>query len=241
VDFQSSLNIGLRAGAAAYKICSGDITNLNWIRQVASQVGDAPVLLDTGHASLGELEQAVDVCTDAGASVMIHHVAGGYPATLERVNLHGILALRAMFPEAAIGYSSHVEDWTIDAAAVALGAVMIEKNLTLNKTGAGPEQSAAVAPDEAMRFVDAMQDVHLALGSPRKRILVEERLSRASARRSAWLRVGLARGATVQYEHIAWRRPAVEGGFEPPEKDFLVGRTLVLDLPPGPILRSDLA
>ena len=241
VDYQTSLVTAIAAGAKAIKICSGDITNIGWIRQVASQMRKGqPVILDTGHANLGELEQAIDTCLDAGAQVMVHHVAGGYPAGPGRVHLKGLPVLKKMFPEVAIGYSSHVASWTVDAAAIALGAVMVEKNLTLSRDHAGPEQSTAVEPQEAYTFCERMREVYHSLGTPRKRILEQERRGRAAARRSAWLRLPQQAGTVIELHHLEYRRPAIEGGFEPPEEGHLIGRALRIDLPVGPILRSDL-
>ena len=242
VDVESSLTTALKAEAAAIKICSGDITNLDWIRLVAANVArrNIPVLLDTGHADLGELERAIDIVTDTGVPCMVHHVAGGYPASIERVNLAGIPVLAALFPEVAIGYSSHVEAWTIDAAAVALGVHMVEKNLTLDRRKAGPEQSSAIEPANAYEFVQAMHTVQRAMGNVRKRILPAERDGRAAARRCAWLRSPAPKGTVIAKYMLEYRRPAVQEGFEPPDERFLIGRTLGRDLPVGPILWSDL-
>jgi sialic acid synthase SpsE len=241
VDCFESLVVAVEAGAAAVKICSGDITNLGLIKEVAGHEGrngHLPILFDTGHAELGELERAVDTALDVGARVMVHHVAGGYPAT--RVNLAQIPSLIAMFPDVAIGYSSHVDNWHVDAAAVALGAVMIEKNLTLDRSKAGPEQSTAVEPAQARQFVCAMLDVWGSLGKPRKRISSGERKGRAAARRCAWTRYDLAAGLRIKREDIVYRRPAVENGFEPQDEAHLVGRRAATRIS-GPILKEYLA
>src|SRR5262249_33589225 len=145
--------------------------------------------------------------------VMIHQVAGGYPASRYRVNLSQIPVLYAAFPEAAIGYSSHVSSWHVDAAAIVLGASMVEKNLTLDRSGAGPEQSMAVEPGYAGDFVRAMHNVWEAIGYPeRKRITSSERDARSQARRCAYATESLLPGALIRESDFEYRRPAESDG-----------------------------
>jgi sialic acid synthase SpsE len=230
---ETSLDTAIAAKVKAIKICSGDITNTELIRCIAVRTMK-PILLDTGHATLGELERSVNAVIDAASEVMIHQVAGGYPAAMRRVNLSQIPVLMAAFPEAAIGYSSHIRSWHVDAAAVALGASMIEKNLTLDRHSAGPEQSTAVAPNEARDFVLAMHNVWTSIGKPeRKRILPAERYSQAAARRCAFASSTLHAGDTIKCDDFDYRRPSVLGGFEPPDEVYLIGRRVAVDIPAG--------
>src|SRR5262249_30654682 len=119
---------------------------------------------------------------------------------------------------------------------------MVEKNLTMSRQNAGPEQSTAVEPDDAGRYVKRMHQVWEALGRPRKTITPEERRGRAAARRCAFTNKYLKSGDVIGFADFTWARPAADGGFEPPQINHLIGRTLRHSLPKGaPILDSDLA
>ena len=231
VDVPSSLALAVDLGAHALKICSGDVTMLDWIAEVASMGG--PVLLDTGHATLGEIERAVDVALEGGAAgVVLHIVPTGYPARLESINLRMITTMRQVFgDEIAIGFSDHTPGWNIDLAAVALGAHQIEKTLTLDRATRGPEHMMSIDPQEAGEFVRAIRDVEIALGHPRRRFTPEERRRKQPARRSAFLARDLRIGQVITESAIEWRRPG--DGIAPAELPYLVGRAVRHDLPAG--------
>jgi sialic acid synthase SpsE len=227
VDFPESLTLAFDMGAAAIKICSGDITYTDWIGRVASKccAQGVPILLDTGHASLEELNLALKACEDAGVTTMVHHVAGGYPAKISDVNLSILRLLSVVRPEVYLGYSSHHRSWSVDAAAVALGACMVEKNLTLDATRPGPEQSTAVEPFQAREYVDFIRHAGLAIGSSRNFVGGAKGASEASrnARRSAYAYCTIMAGDVIREEHINWGRPEDPNGFRPGEPGLIGG------------------
>ncbi len=230
VDFPTSLDIACRAGADSLKVASGDITHRAWIEEMA-EVG-LPIQIDTGNAGLGEIEAAVEACAAVGnKSVVIHAVPSGYPARLESINLRVITTLRQVFPEYVVAFSDHTVGRDMDVAAVALGAAMVEKTLTLDRTAYGPEHAFSLEPDEAEGFVRAIRDVEQAMGSPRRVLGEVERQARRGARRSAYVLRDLAEGTVIGADDLDWRRPG--GGIEPPEIGWVVGRTAARNLTAG--------
>lgn len=230
VDYDTSLALALDLGADAIKICSGDVNHLAWIHEVGK--AGKPVLLDTGHATLGEIESAVDAALDGGAAgVCVHHCPSGYPSPLTSINLRIITTLRQMFgDDVVVGFSDHSPGHDMDVAAVALGACMVEKPLALSRIGPGAESVLSLVSNEAARFVQIMRDLDTALGSPRRHVTPTERQKKQGARRSAFLTRDLPAGAPV-LDAIDWRRPGT--GIEPHEVPYLVGRVAARDLPAG--------
>ena len=242
VDFPHTLEFALEHGAAAIKICSGDITHIEWIEIVASRCASAgvPVLLDTGNATLFELERAVLSCNNAGVVTMVHHVAPGYPAAPQNINLDLLVWLRRL-TNVHRGYSSHTNSWGIDAMAVALGAEMVEKNLTLDRFGKGPEQSSAITVGIAKLYVDSLKEAASALGNTSNLLMREEnedgRKRRLAARRGAWLTRSVKKDEYIIDGDNEYRRPAALTGYQPGEIPAK-GR-YTDDLAPGPLMRGD--
>lgn len=239
VDFPHTLETAVLAGAGALKVCSGDVNHLAWIAEVAR--AGLPVMLDTGNATLGEVERAVDTIVAAGnEQVVIHHCPSGYPARLGAVNLRVIATLRAMFPEYVVGYSDRTLGRDMDVAAVALGAAMIEKDLTLEAGAPGPDHQVAVPVGEAPAFVRALRDLEQALGGARRQLGEAERRTKAVGRRSAFLVRDVAAGLPINEADIDWRRPG--DGIEPTDAARLWGRRAAHNLSAGQKLTwADLA
>lgn len=226
VDGPKTLDWARTLQADALKVCSGDVTHLDLVREIAR--AGIPVMLDTGHATLGEMERAVDAALSVNPAVVIHHCGSGYPSTLAGLHLRVLPTLRQMFPECVIAYSDHAPRGLKDpmnAAAVALAASMLEVTLTLDRAADGPEHAMSLEPDEAEAFVRMIRSVETAMGSPRRLLTDAERVGKGRARRSAFLTRALPSGATVTADAVAWRRPA-EGGIEPAEAPRLIGRTV---------------
>jgi len=234
VDGPKTLQLAVDLKADALKVCSGDVTHLDLVRQIARL--NIPIMLDTGMSTLGEVEAAVDAAVSVGnRRLVIHHCGAGYPSTLEGLNLRVLTTLRQMFPEFPIAYSDHaprgLED-AMNAAAIALGASMLEKTLTLDRNAEGPEHAMSVEPAEATAFVQMVRSVETALGSPRRILTTAERTSKARARRSAFITRALTAGTRLTDDVIAWRRPA-EGGIEPKDWWRSRGRSVRRDFAAG--------
>lgn len=214
VDFPDTLELACRIEADALKACSGDINNLAWLAEMAKR--GLPMMIDTGHATIGEIERAVDTIVAAGNEQIVIHIQGsGYPTRLEAINLQVITTLKQLFPECVIAFSDHSVGHDMDVAAVALGAAMVEKTLTLDRTQDGPEHVMSVEPQEAAIFVQSIRALEIALGCPRRILTDAERSAKQNARRSLYA------GPHGTFE---WRRPG--SGIEPPDLERIPLQTL---------------
>lgn len=205
------------AGCACVKICSGDINYHHLLRQAArfSWV----VQIDTGSATIGEVEQAVDVLEQAGCrKIIINHCPSGYPARLESINLRTVQTLRQMFPY-PVAFSDHTPGAIMDIAAVALGVDMLEKTITLDRCIRSPEHIMSLEPHEAADFVRTIREVETALGNPRRIMTPEERSMPPVARRSVVAARDIAAGETLTQELLDYARP---GDGLPAHLDYLL-------------------
>jgi sialic acid synthase SpsE len=238
VDYPETLALVESMGCHAVKVASGDLNHHPWLERVARS--GLPVMVDTGSSTIGEVERAVDICMAAGNDdVIIHHCPSGYPARLESINLRIIGTLRHMF-DVPIAFSDHTPGWDMDVAAVALGANMVEKTLTLDRQTRSAEHIMSVEPSEAGSFVQAIRDVEIALGRPRRLMSEEEAKGKLRARRSLFAARALRRGERLVEEAIDWRRPGT--GIVPAELPYALGRALARDVAVGTMLTwQDLA
>jgi N,N'-diacetyllegionaminate synthase len=235
VDYPETLDLVVELGCHAVKIASGDVNHYPWLA-TAARTG-IPVMVDTGSSTIGEIERAVEIVTAAGNDkIIIHHCPSGYPARLESVNLRIISTLRQMF-EFPIAFSDHTPGWDMDVAAVALGATMIEKTITLDRKTRGPEHIMSLEPPEAGAFVRAMRDVEVALGSSRRRMTAQEARGKLTARRSLFAARDLRRGERLADDAVDWRRPGT--GIVPAEATYAVGRVLARDIKAGCMVSWD--
>ena len=171
--FPEEIEFLIDLGCHSIKIASADVNHKPLIRQAAAT--GVCLQIDTGNASLGEIEAAIDVILGEGNdNIIIHHCPSGYPARLEGINLNIISTLRTMFPF-PIAFSDHSPGSDMDVAAVALGVDLVEKTLTEDRTTPSIEHIMSIEPHEAAAFVKLMRDVQKAMGQPR-RILPRSRI-----------------------------------------------------------------
>ena len=152
-----------------WKIPSGEITNLPYLRRIGNQ--GQPVILSTGMANLGETEAALSALEEAGtlrSQITLLHCTTEYPAPAEEVNLRAMRSLASCF-RVAIGYSDHTEGIAVPIAAVAMGANIIEKHLTLDRNMPGPDHKASIEVDEFTEMVSSIRTIEKALGDGIKR------------------------------------------------------------------------
>ena len=225
-------------GCDSVKIASADINHYPLMSYAAQRI--ASIQIDTGNATIGEVEAAVDVIRRAGSDrVVIHHCPSGYPARLESINLRIIPTLKRMF-DLPIAYSDHTPGWDMDIAAVALGANMVEKTITHDRTTRGVEHMFSLEPADMAAFMRAMRELETALGDSRKRLSDTELKNRAAIRRSAHVRRAVRRGETLQTDTIEFRRPG--HGIGPDEIEAWLGATFARDMQAGEMVRpGDLA
>lgn len=238
VDYPETLALVQEMGCHAVKVASGDLNHHGWL-EVVGRAG-MPVMIDTGSSTIGEIERAVEILTGAGTvDIVIHHCPSGYPARLESINLRIITTLRQMF-EFPIAFSDHTPGWDMDIAAVALGATMVEKTLTLDRRTRSAEHIMSLEPSEARAFVQAIRDVEVALGTPRRLMSAEEARGKLKARRSLFATRDLRRGERLTEDAVDWRRPGT--GIVPAEARYALGRTLARDIRAGAMVAwADLA
>ena len=208
--------------ADSVKIASGDIDYYHFMRQAAAYPWT--VQIDTGNATLGEVERAVDVLEGAGCrNIIINHCPSGYPARMDGINLRVLTTLQHMFPY-PVAFSDHTPGATMDIAAVALGATMIEKTITLDRTIRSPEHIMSLEPEEARAFVGTIRDVEQALGNSRRIFTEQERKMPPVARRSVVAARDLSPSTVLVQEDLDYARP---GDGIPAGMDYLViGKTL---------------
>ena len=182
-------------GCQSVKIASADLNHYPLLRKVART--GLNIQLDTGNGSLGEMEAAVDIIRREGnENIIIHHCPSGYPARLQSINLRVITTLRQMFPY-PIAYSDHTPGWDMDIAAVTLGASLVEKTITLDRTTRSVEHIMSLEPPQMREFIKAIRDLEIALGSPRRVMHADEIKKRQANRRSMYLKAAAKAGTRL--------------------------------------------
>jgi N,N'-diacetyllegionaminate synthase len=215
-DLLATINVPL------YKVPSGEITNLPFLRHLASK--GRPLILSTGMSTLGEVEEAVHVLQAAGVTQLtLMHCVTEYPAPYAEVNLRAMHTLKLAFG-LPVGYSDHTPGIDIAVAAVALGAEVIEKHLTLDCALPGPDHSASLEPAEFQRMVAAIRNVEAALGTGVKAPAPCELPNLAVARKSVVASRSLPEGHKLVPGDLEIKRPG--NGLPPKLCSALVGRTL---------------
>lgn len=219
----------------ALKLGSGELTNLPLLRHVARK--GRPVILSTGMADLGEVEAALIAVRRAGdPPVVLLHCVSCYPAHPAEVNLRAMETMRDAFG-VPVGYSDHTLGHEATLAAVALGACVIEKHFTVDRTLPGPDHQASVEPVELAALVASIRQVEMTLGHGRKVPLPREAEIAAVARKSLVTARDVAAGEVLDDAAVAILRPGT--GLPPSEHEAVIGRTAAVDIPTGtPLTRE---
>lgn len=211
-----------KLGAPYHKIASMDVNNLRLLRYVASM--GKPVLLSTGMATLGEIENAIKEITAAGNNqIVLLHCISVYPPEYEDIHLNNILMLRNTFGY-PVGFSDHSIGYSIPLAAVALGVCLIEKHFTIDKNMEGWDHEISADPDEMSVIVKESAHVSKALGSHTRTVSAAEQQKIAKLRRSIVAAQSMQKGHVIRDEDIAFKRPGT--GIAPDRASLVVGRKL---------------
>ncbi len=221
-------------GVPVLKIASFEIVDLPLIRRAAST--GRPLLISTGMATLGEVEDAMRAAEEAGASgVGLMQCTSVYPAPAKRANLRAMATMSEAFC-VPTGLSDHTEGLSVPIAAAALGAAFIEKHVTLDRTMTGPDHAFALEPDQLRAMVEGIRDAQAALGDGRKMGPgPEESLEMYRlARRSVIVTRDLAAGTVLDHSMLTVKRPG--WGIRPKELDVVLGRPLRVDVEADEIL-----
>lgn len=209
-------------GVPAFKVASGELTNLPLLRRVAAT--GKPIILSTGMAYLAEVDEAVRTLRAAGnEQLVVLQCVSDYPADPGDANLRAMATMAAAFG-VPIGYSDHTLGLETALAAVALGARVIEKHFTLDPTRPGPDHRASLDPGDLRRLIEGVRVVERALGDGRKAPAPAEIAHRHGVRRSLAARVALAAGTVLTEELLEALRPAT--GISPALLPAVIGRTV---------------
>lgn len=223
VDFLNEINCN------SIKIASVDVNHYPLMRYVARK--GIPIQMDTGNATISEIEMAVDVIQSEGYDdIIIHQCPSGYPAHLQSINLKMIKTLKQMFPF-PIAFSDHTPGWDMDIAAVALGANLIEKTITLDKTTRSVEHIMSLEPDEMVYFVKAIRNLEIALGNNRRVMSQKQKYDRLIGRRSTYLAQSVKKGQKLSDVKIEFSRPGY--GLGPDMYEKYVNATFRKDFQQG--------
>ncbi len=215
-----------RLGVPAYKIASALIVEPDFVRYVADR--GKPVILSTGLATLDEVEEAVAVVRSTGnEDLVVLQCTTNYPASAADANLMAMDTMRRQL-DVLVGYSDHTVGLATSLAAVALGAVVVEKHLTLDRSLPGPDHASSATPEELTALVHAIREVEAALGDGSKQPSAAEQANSESMRRSLVARTTIPAGAAINSDMLIAKRPGT--GIPPRDVDSLLARTAKVDI-----------
>jgi len=218
-----SIDLLNELGLNIFKIPSGEITNLPYLRKIGALKKE--IILSTGMADLGEIEDALDVLTGAGTKlkdITVLHCNTEYPTPMQDVNLNAMQTIKSAFPGIRVGYSDHTEGIEVSIAAVAMGATIIEKHFTLDKNMTGPDHKASLEPDELTAMVKAIRNIETALGNGIKKPSPSELKNKPIARKSIVAARNIRKGEPFTEENLTVKRPGT--GISPMRWDEIIGQ-----------------
>jgi N,N'-diacetyllegionaminate synthase len=216
-----SIDLLANLGMEIFKIPSGEITNLPYLRHIGSLKKE--VILSTGMATLDEIDAALHVLTSAGTAkerITVLHATTEYPCPMDEVNLRAMQTIRNTF-DIQVGYSDHTRGIEIPIAAAAMGASVIEKHFTLNREMEGPDHKASLEPDELIAMVSSIRNIEKALGDGIKQPSPSELKNIPIARKSIVASRAITEGECLSEENITIKRPAL--GMSPMLWDEMIG------------------
>ena len=208
-------------GLEIFKIPSGEITNLPYLREIGKL--NKKVILSTGMANLKEIKDAIDILRTEGTqkdNITVLHANTMYPTPMRDVNLKAMLTIGETF-DISYGYSDHTLGIEVDIAAVAMGAKCIEKHFTLDKNLEGPDHKASLEPDELKSMISAIRNIEIALGSGIKKPTDSETTNIQIARKSIVAKTKIKKGDVLNEKNLSIKRPG--SGISPMRWDKIVG------------------
>ena len=218
-----SVDMLFQLGLDMFKVPSGEITNLPYLRYLAKY--DKPIILSTGMATLGEIEAALNILETYGTrrgKITVLHCNTEYPTPISDVNLNAMIAIRDAFG-VSVGYSDHTIGIEVPIAAVAIGATVIEKHFTLDRNLPGPDHQASLEPDELKAMVTSIRNIEKALGNGIKYPSQSEIKNKPIVRKSLVAATSIRNGENFTEANLAVKRPGT--GISPMLWDEVLGRT----------------
>ncbi len=223
-------------GVAAFKVPSGEITNLPYLSRMAAK--GKPMVVSTGMSYLSEVETAVRTMRETGNEhLVLLQCVSNYPADPAAANLRSMHTMSVALG-ALVGYSDHTHGIEVSLAAVALGACVIEKHFTMDRELPGPDHRASLEPEELGALVIGIRSVESALGNGRKEPAVSEANTADVARKSLVAAVDIKAGTVLTEEMIEIKRPGT--GLAPAMRPSLVGRSASVDIPEDALLTMEM-
>ena len=208
-----------KLGMKIWKVPSGEITNLPYLRKIA-EVADE-ISLSTGMSDLCEISKAVEILKKENKKILILHCNTEYPTPMEDVNLRAMELLKEKF-NVEVGYSDHTLGIEVPIAAVALGARIIEKHFTLDKNMEGPDHKASLEPEELKKMVTGIRNIEKALGKKQKEVTESEKKNKDIARKSIVAKKNIKKGEIFTEENLTVKRPG--NGISPMQWDEVIGK-----------------
>ena len=210
IDFLADLGMNI------FKVPSGEITNLPYLRKINSYKKE--VILSTGMANLEEIQDALNILKDCKVTLL--HCTTEYPCPYDSVNMNAMLTIREKF-NLPVGYSDHTQGIEIPVMAVSMGAKVIEKHFTLDKTMEGPDHKASLEPDELKKMVSSIRNVEKAFGTGEKAPQEAEKKNIEIARKSIVAKCDIQKGEIFTEQNLTCKRPA--SGISPMKWDEIIG------------------
>lgn len=228
-----SFDFLLTLGIDVVKIASGDLTNIPLLKHMAKS--KLPIILSTGMATLGEIEEAIEAIVSQGnEKITLLHCISWYPAEIETTNLRFMETLKKAFPY-PVGYSDHTLGINMTIAARAMGATVLEKHFTLDKREFGPDHAASIEPDEMINLVKGIREVERGLGTTNRMFFEKEIGQRKVHRRSLVISKKVKAGDTLTLDNLTIKRPGT--GIKPKYFESILGKKIRSDYEPDTLLR----
>jgi len=222
-----SIDLLHKLGLQIFKIPSGEITNLTYLRHIGSL--NKKVILSTGMSDLKEIGDAIKILTNAGTlkeNITVLHANTMYPTPMEDVNLRAMQTIQNKF-DVAVGYSDHTLGIEVDIAAVAMGATVIEKHFTIDKTMDGPDHKSSIDPEELNAMVSSIRNIEKALGSSIKKPSNSEKPNIIMTRKSIVAGKSIKKGELFTENNLTTKRSGT--GLSPMEWDSIIGKVAKRD------------
>ncbi len=228
---KEAVDIVADLGSPALKVGSGDLTWLEILTYMAEK--KIPIILGTGASSIGEIEEAVETIRSGGnEEIILLQCVTNYPSHFEYANIKAMQTLQQAF-DVPVGYSDHTPGSVVPLGAVALGACMIEKHFTDDRSRKGPDHPFSMNPKEFKEMVDGIRALEKALGACTKKLYKEEEDTVVLQRRCLRAAKDLSKGTIITEEMVSVLRPAPKDAVCPKYKSIVVGRVLKADMEKG--------
>lgn len=234
-DMESMLYLESNCNMDYYKIASGEIYSLDILNYISER--KKPIILSTGMADYKLIEKVINILNShIRQNITILHCISNYPAKYEEVNLRNMLEIKKRF-KCKVGFSDHTIGNECAIAAVALGASMIEKHVTLDKTLPGPDHKASIDIPELKSLVDSIRHIEFALGVSKRVYTIPQKEVASVARKSIIATRNIKAGETIQFNDVCFKRPGT--GISPLDVDTILGKKAICDIIENRIIKPE--